>query len=129
MKVWTDNQQSITDVEDNFVKGTDGKVQVDADDKPELTATVLANVEKEVKDEVQAAKDALKQLKADASTSGATRTVAENAEIDLNGVKYTSDKNTFAVNGLTLTVNATTEANETVTITTEDDTDGICDMI
>jgi len=128
MKVWTDNQQSITDVEVNFVK-ENGKVKVDTDGKPELTPTVLADVEKEVKDEVQAAKDALAQLKTDAAASEATRIEAEDAEIDLNGVIYHSDKNTFAINGLTLTVNATTDSSETVTITTEDDTNGIYDVI
>nr|WP_304955487.1 flagellar filament capping protein FliD [uncultured Acetatifactor sp.] len=129
MKVWTDNQQSITDVEDNFVKDANGKVQVDANGKPALTPAVLTDVENEVKAEVQAAKEALAQLKTDASSSGATKTIAEDAEIELNGVKYTSDKNTFAVNGLTLTVSATTAPGESVTITTEDDTDGIYDMI
>ncbi len=129
MKVWTDNQQSITDVEDNFVKDANGKVQVDANGKPALTPAVLTDVENEVKAEVQAAKEALAQLKTDASNSGATKTIAEDAEIELNGVKYTSDKNTFAVNGLTLTVSATTAPGESVTITTEDDTDGIYDMI
>ena len=128
MKVWTDNQQSITDVEVNFVK-ENGKVKVDTDGKPELTPTVLADVEKEVKNEVQAAKDALAQLKTDAAASEATRIEAEDAEIDLNGVIYHSDKNTFAINGLTLTVNATTDSSETVTITTEDDTNGIYDVI
>nr|WP_289768172.1 flagellar filament capping protein FliD [uncultured Acetatifactor sp.] len=129
MKVWTDNQQSITDVEDNFVKDANGKVQVDANGKPALTPAVLTDVENEVKAEVQAAKEALAQLKTDASSSEATKTIAEDAEIELNGVKYTSDKNTFAVNGLTLTVSATTAPGESVTITTEDDTDGIYDMI
>ncbi len=129
MKVWTDNQQSITDVEDNFVKDANDKVQVDANGKPALTPAVLTDVENEVKAEVQAAKEALAQLKTDASNSGATKTIAEDAEIELNGVKYTSDKNTFAVNGLTLTVSATTAPGESVTITTEDDTDGIYDMI
>lgn len=129
MKVWTDNQQSITDVEDNFVKGSDGKVLLNTEGKPEkLTSTVLTNVENEVKAEVQAAKDALAQLEIDAVNSGATRTEAKDAEIKLNGVTYKSDKNTFAINGLTLTVSATTNGNP-VTITTEDDTNGIYDMV
>lgn len=52
-----------------------------------------------------------------------------NASITLDGVEYTSSKNTFEINGLTMTVNALTDPNETITITTEDDTDGIYDMI
>lgn len=54
---------------------------------------------------------------------------ASDAKITLDGVEYSSSKNTFEINGLTLTVNATTDPNETITITTEDDTDGIYDMI
>lgn len=51
------------------------------------------------------------------------------SQITLNGVVYTSSRNTFEVNSLTLTVNALTGENEEVTITTEDDTDGIYDMV
>lgn len=54
---------------------------------------------------------------------------ASDAKITLDGVEYSSSKNTFEINGLTLTVNVTTDPNETITITTEDDTDGIYDMI
>ncbi len=54
---------------------------------------------------------------------------ASDAKITLDGVEYSSSKNTFEINGLTLMVNATTDPNETITITTEDDTDGIYDMI
>lgn len=127
MKVWTDNQESIGEVEKNFVKGTDGKVEL-TDGKPALTADVLTKVENKVEAEVQAAQDALVQLRADAA--GNKRKIqAENAEIVLNGVTYTSDKNSLEVNGLTLTVSATTKDSGSVTITTEDDTNGIYDMI
>ena len=61
--------------------------------------------------------------------SGAIKDAAEDAEIYLNGVKYTSSRNTFEINGLTLTVNSTTADGEVVTLTTQDDTDGIYDMI
>lgn len=53
----------------------------------------------------------------------------EDAVITLNGVEFKSDSNTFEINGLTLTVNATTAENEVITITTEDDTQGIYDMV
>lgn len=49
------------------------------------------------------------------------------AEIRLNGATFTSDSNTFEINGLTITVNQ--ETNETITLNTTDDTDGIYDMI
>ncbi len=53
----------------------------------------------------------------------------DDALISLNGVDFVSESNTFEINGLTLTVNATTAENETITITTEDDTQGIYDMV
>lgn len=57
------------------------------------------------------------------------KTAAEDAEIELNGATYTSTSNSFNINGLTLTVNSKTAPGEEVTITTQDDTDGIYDMI
>lgn len=50
------------------------------------------------------------------------------AEITLNGVKYTSDTNSFAINGLTINVSGVTGDDE-ITLTTETDTQGIYDKI
>ena len=61
--------------------------------------------------------------------SAASKSAGEDAVIYLNGVMYTESRNTFEINGLTLTVNATTAEGETVTLTTQDDTDGIYDMV
>lgn len=58
-----------------------------------------------------------------------TKQKGEDSKITLNGVAYTSSRNTFEVNGLTLTVNALTGEKEEVTITTEDDVSGIYDMV
>ncbi len=58
----------------------------------------------------------------------ATKVVAQDAEIELNGAKFTSDTNVFEINGLTFTALAPT-GNEEVTVSTETDTDGIYDMI
>ena len=52
----------------------------------------------------------------------------QDAEIELNGALYTSDKNTFEINGLTITALQET-GDEAVTLTTQQDTDGIYDMI
>lgn len=64
----------------------------------------------------------------------ATKIDGQDAEIYLNGAKFTSSSNTFDINGLTITVQretagAGTDTGETITITTDDDTDGIYDMI
>jgi len=50
-----------------------------------------------------------------------------NAIIELNGAEFESSKNTFEINGLT--IDAKQETNGPVTITTEDDYDGIYDMV
>ncbi len=60
---------------------------------------------------------------------GAKKNAPSDAKILLNGVEYTSSRNSFEINGLTLNVNAKTADGETVTITTQDDTDGIYDMV
>lgn len=49
------------------------------------------------------------------------------AQIVLNGATFTSQNNTFEINGLTITANKVTDA--PVTVTTTQDTDGIYDMI
>lgn len=62
--------------------------------------------------------------------SECTRIDAEDAEIVLNGAVFTSDKNTFTINGLSITANAVTkETDEDISITTDTDYDGIYDMI
>lgn len=62
--------------------------------------------------------------------SECTRIDAEDAEITLNGATFTSDKNTFTINGLSITANAVTkETDEDISITTDTDYDGIYDMI
>ncbi|MCL2719682.1 MAG: flagellar filament capping protein FliD [Lachnospiraceae bacterium] len=61
--------------------------------------------------------------------NGASRVHGQDAEILLNGAKFTSSTNVFNINGLTITANQVTEPGESITITTEDDTQGIYDMI
>ena len=60
---------------------------------------------------------------------GATKIDGRDAEILLNGAKFTSTTNSFVINGLTFTALAETKDGEEVTVTTQDDTDGIYDMV
>ncbi len=53
----------------------------------------------------------------------------QDATIELNGATFTNNTNVFEINGLTFTALSETKAGEAVTITTQDDTDGIYDMI
>ncbi len=92
-----------------------------------------ASLKQSVKDEITGEVDAIvsryqEALNADEKT-GAIKNDAADAKIVLNGVEYTGARNTFEINGLTLTVNSVTSGDETVTLTTQDDTDGIYDMI
>lgn len=66
------------------------------------------------------------------STTGenaANKINGEDARITLNNVEYTSNSNSFSINGLTITAMKQTAPGEKVTVTTERDTDGIYDMI
>ncbi len=57
----------------------------------------------------------------------ATMIQGQDAIIELNGVEFTSNTNTFEINGLTMTVHK--ETDEVITLTTEQDTSGIYDTI
>ncbi len=62
-----------------------------------------------------------------ANGSKCTRIEAQDAEIVLNGATFTSDSNTFTVNGLT--INAVGVTTEEISINTTTDYDGIYDTI
>ncbi|MBQ8822693.1 MAG: flagellar filament capping protein FliD [Lachnospiraceae bacterium] len=62
-------------------------------------------------------------------SSGATKIDGQNAEITLNGATFKSSTNVFKINGLTFTALSETAEKETVTITTQDDVDGIFDVV
>ena len=61
--------------------------------------------------------------------TGAVRIYGKNAEITLNGASFTSNSNSFSINGLTITAMALTEPGETLSITTSTDNQGIYDKI
>ncbi len=65
---------------------------------------------------------------ADPNINYATRIKGSDAEIELNGAKFTSSTNTFDINGLTITAKAETTG-EGVTLSTTKDTSAMYDMI
>jgi flagellar hook-associated protein 2 len=67
----------------------------------------------------------IENLKGNAST----KVKAQDAIIKLNDAEFKNSTNTFEINGLTITANKETKEGEKVTITTQDDTDGIYDMV
>ena len=60
-----------------------------------------------------------------AQSAGAVRIDGQDAEIELNGAKFTSNTSTFSINGLTIQATAETKGDESVTITTDTDVDAI----
>lgn len=62
-------------------------------------------------------------------SAGATRVDAENAKITLNDAEFTSSSNVFNINGLTIKATGTTAAGESLTISTDTDTQGLYDKI
>ncbi len=59
----------------------------------------------------------------------ATKVKGQDAVIYLNDARYTSTNNTFEINGLTFTALGTTGKDEEITVTTQNDTDGVYDML
>ncbi len=70
---------------------------------------------------------ALTAMGLDSSVAGYNKIEGQDAVIELNGARYESKNNTFAVNGLTFT--ALSKTDEEITVTTQQDTDGIYDMV
>ncbi|WP_300714205.1 flagellar filament capping protein FliD [uncultured Acetatifactor sp.] len=127
---WRNTTSSLKTVEDQLDIKTDPSdpTKEIIELKDSVKQEIKAQVAKEASD-AQAVLDKLNQtLTPDEMKKFGQKTGGQDAKISLNGVEYTSSKNTFEINGLTLTVSAETNGNP-VTITTEDDTNGIYDMI
>lgn len=107
----------------------DGNEVLYIDDDGKATDALKAKVTDEIEAYAEFAADVLTQAAKGTGTvsDGATRIAGQDAVITLNGATFESTTNTFEINGLTITANAETE--EEFTITTSDDTDGIYDMI
>ncbi len=61
--------------------------------------------------------------------AAASKIDGRDAVISLNGAEFKSSTNVFSINGLTITALSTTAENESVTLTTSNDTDGIYDLV
>lgn len=116
------------------IKGyVDITVSTDAENNTVYTAaakdTLIAEVEESYYQRASYAHKVLANYNPDTAVStGATKIAGQDAEIVLNGAAFTSNSNVFEINGLTFTVMGTTKG-ESVTITTEEDTEGIYNMV
>ncbi len=63
------------------------------------------------------------------SAGKASKIDGTDAEIELNGAKFTSNTNSFSINGLNITAKDVTEPGKTVSLTTDTDYDGVYDTI
>ena len=63
------------------------------------------------------------------SNLGVTYVEGQDAKITLNGAEFTGNGNTFEINGLTIVAQNETKPGESITLTTQQDTDGIYDKI
>ncbi len=85
-------------------------------------------------DGVDKTSDAYKQALALVGTgntdgTGAVRITGQDAVIELNGATFTSSTSSFQINGLNISVNALTEEDEEITLSTDTDVDGIYNMV
>lgn len=105
----------------------------DEDGNVTYSAAATSKLTGEVEDRYyNKAEFASKVVNGEVSLSGtATKVDGRNAEIYLNGALFESNTNTFEINGLTISVLSEPPEGETldVTLTTENDTDGIYDMV
>lgn len=133
-----ENKKKIDDITSKYVD-KDGKLvsyTYTKDDGTEAKGGLVVEETAAVEAKINEAKaldikevDGKLSIGATGVTENAKKQVGQDSEIELNGVKYTSDSNTIKVNGLTITCNGTTAKDETVTLTTKNDTSGIYDMV
>lgn len=116
-KMIEDNEATIADNQTYYAEDADGNVTA----TQKLSDDVKAEYDEKVANAVKVMNGDYKDL------ATATKVDGCDAEITMNGAKFTSMSNTFTINGLTFDALETT-TNE-VTITTTEDTDGIYNMI
>ncbi len=103
---------------------------VDENGESTETVTGTTDLENQVKGEFEKKVELADQIVNSgqyADKSFATRVDGQDAIIEVDGAEFTSSDNEFSINGLDISVYATTD--KAVTVTTGDDTDGIYDMV
>ena len=94
-----------------------------------LSTDKLSALAATITDKITTAKEIVTGETSITYNQGATRVDAQDAIISLNDAEFTSDTNTFNINGLTIKALATTGAGETLSINTDTDTQGLYDKI
>ncbi len=130
------NKETIADNRSYYeVDPTTGEPVLDANGKLQATQKAKDEIAGYFDDKIAMAEQYLKdaadyETLSDAEKEAlglATKIDGRDAVIDLNGEENTSSKNTFEINGMTITVQQ--EISEEITLTTAEDTDEIFNMI
>lgn len=129
-----DQQKNITDYKarQDEISGTNGYITIASDGTAAATAKLENEIKERYKEKAQYAASVVDPKTGNVLVQGtgtATKVSGQDAKITLNGAEYTSNSNTFDINGLTITALDTTKAGEVITVTTQQDTDGIYDMV
>lgn len=129
-----DQQKNITDYKarQDEISGTNGYITIAADGTAAATVKLENEIKERYKEKAQYAASVVDPKTGNVLVQGtgtATKVSGQDAKITLNGAEYTSNSNTFDINGLTITALDTTKAGEVITVTTQQDTDGIYDMV
>lgn len=109
----------------------------------ELNANIRADIEADINDEINTAKDIVSRYDSGSISNSAdsARITAKDAIIKLNGATFTSNTNSFSINGLNINATSTTvttevdengnviEKDNAVTVNTAVDTEGIYNKI
>ncbi len=109
----------------------------------ELNAAIRADIEADISDEIATAADIVSRYESGllSNSSDSARITAKDAIIKLNGATFTSNTNSFSINGLNINATSTTvttevdedgntiEKDNAVTINTAVDTEGIYNKI
>ena len=102
-------------------------IEQDANGEYIAKTDLVQQVENAFYNKAEYAVNILEQYNNGTMTAGATRIAGQDAVIELNDAVFESTNNSFDINGLTITV--LQETAEEITLTTQDDTDGIYDTI
>ena len=120
------NQRAVNDA----VIADENNSYWDVKDYTGMGDTELRALADKYADEIMNAKSVVDNDFKDIPVSdGATRVDAEDAHITLNDAEFTSSSNVFNINGLTIKATGTTAAGESLTISTDTDTQGLYDKI
>lgn len=136
-----ETQKLLEKMADNEAMYTNAGVTAGATTYSAATEGIQNRAITAVSNQAQAAYEAVNNASSylTGASSTAVRIKGQDAVIELNGAEFTSSSNTFAINGLTITAKALSEVigkdddenpiYAATELTTEDDVDGIYDMI